>query len=742
MRAAARLQLHSNAVVRVIEDALCAGFQSRSKTIANVTIAAWNKSFGAETTLEYPDHLRATFTRLRHLAEVELPGFKDFEGEANLPEDDNALFLWLSSTNDTQVEEVTKSSLAPNSTPRRSLHTAGNSAKPAAVTPLKKVRKGLSSTPVTPPTRLRHDDSQIRFVAVESSPIDPANNESQLLTDRQKEVKERQQADAAIFSDIRSSPVAETQQAEYVVRTEPRDVSVVEDAQQAIVEPIAQAAATAPELEEEPDSTIPPSEDTAMEDVATTTVHQAGESSSLEEPAEMTSPPEQSAEIASVEAEHVPSPESVHQVEPEDLNDPAHDAGTMDIDVPQDAGSDKQEPVAGTSIDEEVVHSADLSAIPPQAEEIEGRSTVEEPLTPYVVIDAIAQKQATPQARRSASKRKRASEQDEDLIVVKQKKTNSPSLRSSLKDPKTYSAQKTPNTSFNSVVSAFPANSPRKRPASKIYDEEGSSQLIERAAKRRRSGRKSQSQSQQDSQEQEQSQQQQEDSQQSQSQSSRRSSRLSGEISSLVEGMKTPRKRRKSRKLVESTAQALTPGRSVHEDEDELSQDIVPDTALPPNTPGSHHRRRGSKLGEIPTTSSSAPVLDEDFHMQTTPAYTAPASSWPADDTTVDLTVNIPAGRPAAARSSPSKLNMVSTAQSTPATPRAQTANQQQGQTGTPQTPSSSLARSIIGRLYGILDDCKKLVLGNNERREREELEDMAHELGREITRATRRGNE
>ena len=59
----------------------------------------------------------------------------------------------------------------------------------------------------TPKARLRHDDSQIQFAAIESSPLQPEPAESQYMTDRQKEVKERQCREAAaMFPEIRSSP--------------------------------------------------------------------------------------------------------------------------------------------------------------------------------------------------------------------------------------------------------------------------------------------------------------------------------------------------------------------------------------------------------------------------------------------------------------------------------------------------------------------------------------------------------
>ncbi|KAL8950003.1 MAG: hypothetical protein Q9222_003927 [Ikaeria aurantiellina] len=59
----------------------------------------------------------------------------------------------------------------------------------------------------TPKARLRHDNSQIQFAAVDSSPLIADTEESQHLTDHQKEVRERQgQGAAAMFRDLRSSP--------------------------------------------------------------------------------------------------------------------------------------------------------------------------------------------------------------------------------------------------------------------------------------------------------------------------------------------------------------------------------------------------------------------------------------------------------------------------------------------------------------------------------------------------------
>ena len=69
---------------------------------------------------------------------------------------------------------------------------------------------------ITPKERLRHEDPQIRFAAVESSPLAPEAVDSQHLTDRQKEVKERQTIEAAaMFPEIRSTSRSSSRPVEY-----------------------------------------------------------------------------------------------------------------------------------------------------------------------------------------------------------------------------------------------------------------------------------------------------------------------------------------------------------------------------------------------------------------------------------------------------------------------------------------------------------------------------------------------
>ena len=90
-----------------------------------------------------------------------------------------------------------------------SKRVAGSQGSPSSARP------GVKTTPKA---RLRHDNSQIQFAAIESSPLRSEIVESQYLTDRQKEVKERQGREAAaMFPEIRSSPRSTSGPTDYML---------------------------------------------------------------------------------------------------------------------------------------------------------------------------------------------------------------------------------------------------------------------------------------------------------------------------------------------------------------------------------------------------------------------------------------------------------------------------------------------------------------------------------------------
>ena len=78
-------------------------------------------------------------------------------------------------------------------------------ASPCAKSAQRLDQRRVSKTPQK--VRLRHDDSQVEFAAIEmSSPLDSAAMPSQVVTDHQIEIKERQSREVAMFPELGSSP--------------------------------------------------------------------------------------------------------------------------------------------------------------------------------------------------------------------------------------------------------------------------------------------------------------------------------------------------------------------------------------------------------------------------------------------------------------------------------------------------------------------------------------------------------
>jgi hypothetical protein len=196
-------------LVKALEPLLVAAFSSPHKAIVNEMIVFWNHSFGQQLSLDYPHRLQSVLRVRLTEADIELPTFPDSHGEApvSLPsfyesqtgppaESD----VRLSGTSD-----VDSTSRIPSTAPVvRSKHfqasSLADSTRPAS-SPI----TGKSGTDL-PPTkaRLRHDDSQVEFAPIESSPIH--FDDSQMLTERQKEVRNRQQENAQVFAEMSSSP--------------------------------------------------------------------------------------------------------------------------------------------------------------------------------------------------------------------------------------------------------------------------------------------------------------------------------------------------------------------------------------------------------------------------------------------------------------------------------------------------------------------------------------------------------
>jgi hypothetical protein len=221
-----------NITLSSLEFLLCAGLESSHKSIASRSIKMWNLVFGSsEEAFEYPSQLQCALLRLRPMAEIQLP----FIPESVLTDeavDDRQQPLAFTESQDDASSFLPTNSMASilnkHRTPKKhvspTLNSSPGTRKCRETTPevlisvessasRKRARDSLPSSKsrksrnrqLTP--KLRHDNSQIQFQAVEaSSPNLEDPNKSQLLTDRQLEVKERQLAEAAMFPDLRSSP--------------------------------------------------------------------------------------------------------------------------------------------------------------------------------------------------------------------------------------------------------------------------------------------------------------------------------------------------------------------------------------------------------------------------------------------------------------------------------------------------------------------------------------------------------
>jgi hypothetical protein len=189
---------------------LAAGFRSTHKLTINQMIEMWNTSFGSKKQLAYPEVLKAALERLRPFVELELPSFgfdadnvdmvdaPTFINSQDEESQDRPNLMELSNGKPRSIETCSPISLSPQK--------ARTATSPILTPQVAQQAREETPVAVTSKPKPRHDDSQIQYIAIESSPLEDIDNESQYLTDRQKQVRARQQAEpAVVFPDLRSS---------------------------------------------------------------------------------------------------------------------------------------------------------------------------------------------------------------------------------------------------------------------------------------------------------------------------------------------------------------------------------------------------------------------------------------------------------------------------------------------------------------------------------------------------------
>ncbi|KAF2020788.1 hypothetical protein BU24DRAFT_445943 [Aaosphaeria arxii CBS 175.79] len=200
-----KLPRKDSSILVTLEPLISAGFLSRRRSIVNISIETWNDTFGKEENLRYPSRLEGALRRLHRTVDLVLPSLdvdKTDEGS-------QASFY------ESEDEEATTPHLPSKAHIKDSAHRVRKSGR-------KSRSKSKSRSPAVPPSdehksrrtpkvRLRHENSQITFEPIVSSPSNPFQQESQLLTDRQKEMIARQRATGNLFSDIGVVPSSQSE---------------------------------------------------------------------------------------------------------------------------------------------------------------------------------------------------------------------------------------------------------------------------------------------------------------------------------------------------------------------------------------------------------------------------------------------------------------------------------------------------------------------------------------------------
>ncbi|KAI8946367.1 Rap1-interacting factor 1 N terminal-domain-containing protein [Xylaria longipes] len=201
-----------------IEQLLCCAFKSKHRHIVNTAVLLWNQGFENANEIQYPETLKDVLLSLRSYADIALPGL-----DVSMPSTDGLVPLFVDSQDDFGVMTASGKSgqdlgsashplsppehletPGPKKTPQSSHINSDNLQGRSHAKSARSTRSSRSAKR-NKTSKLRHDDSQIQFAAIEDS--SPSNRavESQVLTDRQKEVRQRQLENAALFPAIQSS---------------------------------------------------------------------------------------------------------------------------------------------------------------------------------------------------------------------------------------------------------------------------------------------------------------------------------------------------------------------------------------------------------------------------------------------------------------------------------------------------------------------------------------------------------
>ncbi|UQC88452.1 uncharacterized protein CLUP02_13976 [Colletotrichum lupini] len=222
--------------LETFEELICAAFESKHRHILNSVAEAWNRIYENAEQIQYPEHLKAVLLGIQPVVTLVLPGLEiasvasTDQNRSFVESQDDIEMLTVSSTRSSR-KRAQKPATSNQSSPLSSVKLSLSAKKQLDnTTPMKGRERSRRSAAAK--VRLRHDDSQIQFAPIEKSPLNPAvNAEPQVLTERQKEIRERQKDAAALYPEMRSSPqqqqpqVIEKSTAPKMVVETPKDVT-------------------------------------------------------------------------------------------------------------------------------------------------------------------------------------------------------------------------------------------------------------------------------------------------------------------------------------------------------------------------------------------------------------------------------------------------------------------------------------------------------------------------------------
>ncbi|KAF4955005.1 hypothetical protein FSARC_11963 [Fusarium sarcochroum] len=198
--------------LNTIEPLVSAGFRSKHRYNVNKMAETWNALVKDEENLDCSESLKSIIASLRPMVDVSFPGMEESSGEFGaqaqsfVESQQDLSFVALSSAKSSG--QGVEQAVSPAPSLKMSLRAPVTRKRRMDTTP-EVVRMKSAKRTTTP--RLRHDNSQIQFAPI--APPSLLAEESQHLTERQMEVRQRQQENAGLYPGIRSSPRTRSQAA-------------------------------------------------------------------------------------------------------------------------------------------------------------------------------------------------------------------------------------------------------------------------------------------------------------------------------------------------------------------------------------------------------------------------------------------------------------------------------------------------------------------------------------------------